>query len=160
MRTILAVESRLRHVVENVCKFAQKVPTIMAINSEKTSPPKIIRTSNVLIIEDDQDTAETITVALVREGFGVRAVNSRDAAAMVMSTYLYDVVIMDFFMPGMGPEEFMRSIRQRNPHSQFILITATAEAAEKAKALGICHWIGKPFEIADLIDAVEDCSRR
>lgn len=130
----------------------------MANATNKTRTAKAA--ANVLVIEDDNDTCDTICLSLVREGFGVRTAETRDAALPILSTYIYDVIIMDYFMPGMGPEEFIAAVRQRTPRAQFILMTATAHAAEKAKGLGIAHWIGKPFEMDDLIDAIDDCSKR
>lgn len=112
---------------------------------------------NVLVIEDDPDTADTIATILRRDGYSVRAVGTRDDALATLAAYLYNVVIMDLNMPGLSAADFMKEVRYRCPGSKFILITAAERVSEQAKALGICHTIGKPFDPDDLLAAVKKC---
>src|SRR4051812_25307056 len=96
---------------------------------------------NILVIEDHPDTAEALEVLFSGEGYGVRSVASRDDALVVLDSYIYDVIIMDFNMEGLGPDEFLRQSRVRCPHSNYVLITGEQNGSLLAKKLGIAKWL-------------------
>jgi DNA-binding response OmpR family regulator len=123
-------------------------------------PARFFKTCNILVIEDDRDCALTICAVLKREGYSVRAVDSRDAALEILQSYLYDVIIMDLFMPGLGPKEFIKEARERHRRSEIILLTATENLKHGAQDLGLCHWLGKPFQPQDLLNVVASCRYR
>ena len=131
----------------------------MVTAQEKPTPTKGIAktTGNVLIIEDDPDTATVIATTLIKEGYGARTVSTRDEAVKVLSRYLYDVIIMDLYMAGMGPDEFVKKAKSLYPRSKVILITAIESVDKQASRLGICQWIGKPFDPDQLLGAVCKC---
>ncbi len=110
---------------------------------------------NILIIEDSMDTAETVALFLMREGYGVRSVPSRNDALLVLDSYLYDIILMDHMMPGLGAQEFLKEARHRCPRSKIILMTAGHVAKEQAEKLGITQWLGKPFELNALLQSIE-----
>lgn len=112
---------------------------------------------NILVIEDDPDTADAVGLFLMREGFGVRCVPSRNDALLVLDSHLYDVIVMDYMMPGLSAAEFVKEARRRCPHSRFVLMTAMHRAAEQAGVLGIDNWIGKPFEFNTLLQTIRKC---
>jgi two-component system OmpR family response regulator len=114
---------------------------------------------NVLIVEDDNDTAEVLTVLLANAGYGVRKVSSRDMALQVLRRNLYRCIVLDFYMPGLTAEEFMEALKTVQPNSRVVLITAAREAQSKADRLGLRHFVGKPFLPSDLLAAIGDaCS--
>ncbi len=123
----------------------------------KNPPPPRKAGANVLVIEDNDDIAETIGVLLMREGYGVRSVASREDGLLVLHSYLYDVIIMDLHMPGMDPQEFIRESRRQCPRSVFILLSADEQIEKVARDLKICDWIAKPFKPQDILDAVKRC---
>jgi len=108
--------------------------------------------ASVLLIEDDQDSADIFCVALRHEGFGVRSVSSRDEALAVIESCRCDYIIMDLFMPGMGPEDFIDDVNVRSPQSEIILITGSDDIQERAQSLGIRHCIRKPFDYDALFE--------
>jgi CheY-like chemotaxis protein len=113
-----------------------------------TTSARICR--NVLIIEDDLDTAGALGLMLLSEGYGVRHVLSRDEAVPVLNTYIYDVILMDYFMNGMEAKEFVDSVRS-TPLSKFVLMTASGKIDEIAKTLDIDSCLPKPFDPNDLL---------
>jgi DNA-binding response OmpR family regulator len=112
---------------------------------------------NVLVIEDDQDTALTIGMLVMREGYGVRTVASRDDALYLLSCYLYDVIIMDLNMPGFTAPDFVAEVKQRCPRSQIVLLTAAGKVNQEGDKLGLPHRLGKPFDADDLLKAIRAC---
>lgn len=102
--------------------------------------------ASVLLIEDDSDTADVFCLALRQQGFGVRSVASRDEALAIIESCRCDFIIMDLFMPGMGPEDFIDDVNARSPQTEIILITGSDDIEERAQSLGIRHCIKKPFD--------------
>jgi DNA-binding response OmpR family regulator len=111
---------------------------------------------NVLVVEDDADTAETIAESLSGEGFGVRTTCCRDEALKILTRYIYDWVILDLMMPGKSIEEFLAELRQKSPRTLVILITASDRVKDAAEKLGINRYLGKPFHPDDLVALLRD----
>jgi DNA-binding response OmpR family regulator len=120
----------------------------------QAQPKNAVPFGNILVVEDEPDTAEVIRLFLTDEGYHVRCVPTRDAARVVLNSYLYDVIVMDYMMPGMRAAEFIRETRRRCPRSKFVLITAETVAAERADVLGISRWLGKPFTPEQLVQTL------
>jgi DNA-binding response OmpR family regulator len=110
---------------------------------------------NVLVVEDDPDTAETWIWILAKAGYGVRKAPDRDTALRLMNSNLYSYVVLDLFMPGMSAETFIQKMRER-PQVKVILITAASDAEHEAKRLGIVNYIGKPVSEEALLQALKD----
>lgn len=98
---------------------------------------------NILVIEDEKTTAEFVALVLIRAGYGVRLVNSRDDALKLIATYQY--ILLDYNMLGMSAEQFLKEAETQIPLSKIVLMSATVDAAEAAKRLGLKNWIVKPF---------------
>jgi len=111
---------------------------------------------NVLIVEDDVDTADTLVRLLSQEGFGVRAVSNRDEALTAMERYLYQVVVLDFWMPGLRAKPFLKEASRRFPRTKFVLITAGESAKKTAESLGLKYWIPKPLMPEEVIDRLRE----
>jgi DNA-binding response OmpR family regulator len=114
--------------------------------------------ANILIIEDDAETTEMVSLFLIHEGYGVRSVFNRDDALKILDSYLYDIIIMDLCMVGMGPVEFLKRAKLKFSRSKVILITAGAVVKNKAEELGVAAFIGKPFLPEQLLEVIKSCS--
>lgn len=107
---------------------------------------------NVLVVEDDPDCGMVIVNILGNEGYGTRLVKSRDAAITAIARYLYDYIILDVRMPGMGVSEFLKMVSispARN--ARIILTTAESEVFNEAKTYNILNYLGKPFTPEQLL---------
>jgi CheY-like chemotaxis protein len=120
--------------------------------------PTSAERGNVLVIEDDRDTAEAILLLLANAGFGVRKVTSRDDALKVLKSNLYRCIVLDLNMPGLSAEDFMRKVRQHYQRSKVVLLTAIDQAEQQANRLGLEFYIGTPFDPLHLIALVERAS--
>jgi len=112
---------------------------------------------NILLIEDDEDTGQVIVLNLVEEGFGVRWVRNRDDALAVLQHYLYDIAVMDYLMPGMDADTFIREAGKRCPRCRVMLISAVHNLTEVAGRLGVCCWLQKPVSPETLMEALRKC---
>lgn len=112
--------------------------------------------ANVLIIEDDADTAGVFVAALSRAGYGTRKVSNRQEALRVLGNNLYQVIIMDVMMPGVTLEMFMNYRASLFPMARVIFISAYPQLEERAEKFGIQHVLKKPFDSETLQQAVAE----
>ena len=107
----------------------------------------------ILLVEDDQAARESIKLLLTIDRHTVvEAAEGVEAIARLKSEP-FDLVIVDYFMPGMRGSELALHIRQIAPSLPIIMITAYLEklaAADKP----VDAVIGKPFAIEDLRRAI------
>jgi len=117
------------------------------------------RIKNILLIEDDDDTRYVLQSILSDGGYSVRAAVNRDEAEQHLSRALYQVILMDFFMPGKTADDFIRLVLQTSPGCIIVLITAAQNAAKAAGSLGLKHYLGKPLDSNVLLALLERFER-
>jgi CheY-like chemotaxis protein len=110
-----------------------------------TDRPVLRPHRNVLVVEDDKDTATVICYQLMQDGYGVRQVATRDEALNVLDTYMYDYIIMDYWMPGMDAKEFVRKVTAKRPNTRIILSTAARDIGHIGTELGLFCCLPKPI---------------
>lgn len=112
----------------------------------------------ILIVDDNQDLLATFAMILKRRGFLVEtAVNGVDAVEKFKHRS-YDVTLMDVVMPDMNGVEALRCIKEMEPDSPVILMTAYSDddLLEKAKTAGVKKVISKPVHIDHLISLLTE----
>ncbi|HYF52548.1 MAG TPA: response regulator, partial [Planctomycetota bacterium] len=102
---------------------------------------------------------EVLGLALSMEGYSVRLAPDRDLALKMYKQERPDAILLDWSMSGLGIEEFLREVRTENPDECIVLVTAGYRAEQKAKELGIKHYLPKPFEYVDVLSLTERCLR-
>jgi CheY-like chemotaxis protein len=113
------------------------------------------RIRNILLIEDDADTRYVLKSLLNDEGYSVRDAVDRDEAVGHLPKALYQVILMDFFMPGKSADDFLRQVRKTSPGCIIVLITAAENAENAAASLGLKHFLGKPLDSNNLLALLE-----
>ena len=108
----------------------------------------------ILIVDDNQDAADTLGSLLMALGATVCVVyNGQDAVNRVES-FAPDVALLDIGMPGLDGFEVARRIRADGHHDDMLLIALTGWGQEKdrrrSRAAGIDHHLVKPPDIAKL----------
>jgi len=113
----------------------------------------------VLLIEDDPDTRDILTIGLRAQRCDVMEAENRDAAlALIKARGVPDVIIMDYMMHGMSAEEFIQELTAiTSALPRVILMTAANQADDRAKALGIPEVLRKPFSPLDVFAQIEPC---
>jgi DNA-binding NtrC family response regulator len=119
-----------------------------------TSAPYHSERGNVLIIEDDNDTAETLVIILAHAGYGVRKVTNRADALNAIQANLYQCILMDFHMPGLSAQDFLKELKKVLPNVNVVLLTASRDVSADATRLGLRFFIGKPFDLNDLLKVI------
>jgi DNA-binding NtrC family response regulator len=109
--------------------------------------PSSVICANVLVVEDDIDTADLYITALAQVGYGVRKVRSRQEALRVLGNNLYQVIVMDVMMPGPITLDIFMSYRATLfSMSRVVLVSAYPEIENAAKKFGLRFWLKKPFD--------------
>jgi len=119
----------------------------------------------VLIVDDDNEVAETCALVLKKAGLDCSLANDSPAALDLFDSRPPELVLCDINLPSSDGFEVARRVRQKSPETPVILMTTQDRnhTREKAAQAGAAGFLGKPFSNADLIRTVtsilgENCS--
>jgi two-component system response regulator (stage 0 sporulation protein F) len=115
---------------------------------------RFMRTTTVLLIEDDDDFRELLEASLRRDGFQV--LPYRDAPSVVPLLSRIDVIVVDQRLPGRDGLSVLAELRALGARVPALLMSgfADAELARSARALGAIGVFAKPFDLDDLRTAL------
>jgi two-component system, OmpR family, response regulator len=115
-----------------------------------------------LVVEDERDVADDLARALQAAGFVVDVANDGDSAWFKGDTEDYDVVILDLGLPRIDGLSVLRRWREANRLFPVIVVSARNDWTEKVSGIeaGADDYLGKPFEIVELIARVRGLIRR
>jgi two-component system response regulator RegX3 len=115
----------------------------------------------ILIAEDEEPIARSLTYALEREGYEVDVVADGIAALERARTGEHDLAVLDVMMPGASGLEVCRTIRAEGS-LPVILLTARDTELETVVGLeaGADDYVTKPFSVAELVGRVAALLRR
>ena len=113
--------------------------------------------TNLLVVDDDPALCSLVVDGLGREGFAVRSSIAAQEALDVITAGGVDIALVDINMPGMNGLELCRRILDSRPEIVVIVISAfgSLETAVAAIRAGAYDFVTKPFEIEQLVVAVE-----
>lgn len=115
----------------------------------------------ILIIDDDENIAELISLYLTKEFFNVRIVTDGALAMREFDQFAPSLVLLDLMLPGVDGYQLCREIRQKSK-TPIIILSAKAEVFDKVLGLelGADDYITKPFDSKELIARVRAVLRR
>lgn len=110
----------------------------------------------ILVVDDEPAVCDAIKMMLKFDGHEVQTANGSKAALSLLEQGKFDLIIMDYSMPGMKGDELAAVIKERLPHQPIIMITAYAEMLKSSSdpLPGVDFIISKPFSLADLREAI------
>ena len=117
---------------------------------------------NILIVEDDADTREMLTMLLATEGFHAVAAEDGLEALHLLRTVRHRapetpcLVLLDLSMPRLGGSEFRRA-QLGDPIVASVpvaVMSGAIDAEQRAQALGAVATVTKPIDFALLLDVV------
>ena len=117
---------------------------------------------NILIIEDERFQREMLKGFLAGEGHRVAEAKDGNTAIRQVQDGHFDLLLLDFKMPGMNGIEVLEKIKNINPEISVIMMTAygTIETAVDAMKLGAVDYIPKPIDLDQLLTLVNRISER
>jgi DNA-binding response OmpR family regulator len=111
---------------------------------------------DVLVVEDDPDLLALVQMILEDVGFQVRTAREGGAALERVAEQMPGVILLDMRMPGMNGWEFARAFRARWGRAcPIVVVTAAENARDRAAEIGADDWLSKPFDLTDVVAAVE-----
>lgn len=119
-------------------------------------------THPILIVEDDEDLSELIKIQLTDLNFSIeQSFNGLKALEKAQSNS-YSLIILDVMLPGMDGFEICKKIREKDPQTPVLMLTAKAEEVDKIMGLefGADDYLTKPFSIRELTARVKALLRR
>ncbi|MEJ2661279.1 MAG: response regulator, partial [Desulfobacteraceae bacterium] len=110
----------------------------------------------VLIIEDDPNTANLVAVYLEKEGFRTLKAHDGERALALALKHRPDLVILDLMLPRMDGWEVCRRLRQ-DSDVPVIMLTARGEEIDRVSGLtlGADDYVVKPFSPRELVARVK-----
>ena len=129
-----------------------------------TTAVEAARTRSIIIVEDDEDIADSIRFNLEREGFRIRVAATGEDALDLILNGPPNLILLDLNLPGMSGFEICRRLREESATSKVPILMLTARADETDKVLGLNigadDYITKPFSMRELVARINAALRR
>lgn len=115
----------------------------------------------ILIVDDDQNIAELISLYLMKECYDCMIVGDGEAALAAYASYAPDMILLDLMLPGMDGYQVCREIRAKS-QTPIIMLSAKGEVFDKVLGLelGADDYMEKPFDSKELVARVKAVLRR
>ncbi len=118
----------------------------------------------VLVVDDEPRSRWSLSERLSEEGYPVRQASSGAEAVAVLSALADErvIVLLDIRLPDVNDLELFRRIRAERPEVPVIVMTAHGSPDEAREALGsgAAGFIGKPFDVAQMLELIDKASAK
>jgi len=117
---------------------------------------------SILIVEDGKSQREMLRDFLRNKGYDVSEAERGDKALELAKKNYFDLLLIDYKMPGMNGMAVLEEVKGINPEIDVIMMTAfgTIDTAVKAIKMGAADYITKPIELEELIILIDRISER
>jgi len=120
--------------------------------SDETKP-------RVLVVDDVEDNRDLLTRRLERRGFQASAAGDGPTALEMLDSTSFDVVLLDWMMPGMSGLDVLDAIRGRYAKTDLPVLMATAKTESEAVVQALEHgandYVSKPIDFPVLVARLE-----
>jgi two-component system response regulator ResD len=115
----------------------------------------------ILIVDDDENIAELISLYLIKECYETRIVHDGEEAMKVFPEFRPNLVLLDLMLPGIDGYQVCREIRSTS-QTPVIMLSAKGEVFDKVLGLelGADDYMIKPFDSKELVARVKAVMRR
>ena len=121
----------------------------------------MVNKQKILIVDDDENIAELISLYLTKECFDTMMVHDGEKALVAFESYHPNLILLDLMLPGIDGYQVCREIRTRSS-IPIIMLSAKGEVFDKVLGLelGADDYIMKPFDSKELVARVKAVLRR
>jgi two-component system phosphate regulon response regulator PhoB len=120
--------------------------------------------AHILVVEDEAALAELIRYNLASQGFHVAVAPDGEEAEVLVAEQPFDLVVLDWMLPGMSGLELCRRLRKREATRAIpvLMLTARGEEADRVRGLatGADDYVVKPFSVPEMMARVKALLRR
>lgn len=121
----------------------------------------MVNKQKILIVDDDENIAELISLYLTKECFETKIVYDGESALQAVDAFMPDLILLDLMLPGIDGYQVCREVRQKS-QTPVIILSAKGEVFDKVLGLelGADDYIEKPFDTKELVARVKAVLRR
>ena len=121
----------------------------------------MVNKQKILIVDDDENIAELISLYFTKECFDTMMVHDGEEALVAFDTYQPNLMLLDLMLPGIDGYQVCREIRARS-NTPIIMLSAKGEVFDKVLGLemGADDYIMKPFDSKEMVARVKAVLRR
>lgn len=121
----------------------------------------MVSKQKILIVDDDNNIAELISLYLVKECFETRICNDGESAINAFDSFKPNLVLLDLMLPGIDGYQVCRELRATS-QVPIIMLSAKGEVFDKVLGLemGADDYMEKPFDSKELVARVKAVLRR
>ena len=136
-------------------------PPTVRTDDDSQSPPTVPGARSrdqmhVLIVDDDRLVRRFMSDSLRSLQYQVTAVENGEQAIASLERERFDLLLVDFAMPGMNGADVAREAQNRQPDIKVLMVSGHADSAVVEAALGSARLLRKPFDLAELGAAVAE----
>jgi DNA-binding NtrC family response regulator len=119
-------------------------------------------TTRILVVDDDKVVRQSYLRSLESISSDVEAAGDGEEALRTMQRNPFDVVLLDIRMPGRDGLTVLRTIKQKWPESEVVIITGypTVDSVKEAVRLGAYDYLAKPVGPQDVINVTDGARTR
>ena len=116
----------------------------------------------VLLVEDDNATAQSIELMLKVDSFNVYTTDLGEEGIDLGKVYDYDIILLDLNLPDMSGLEVLRSLRVSKVKTPILILTGLAGVEDKVRGFGFGadDYMTKPFHKDELVARIHAIVRR
>ena len=121
----------------------------------------MVSKNKILIVDDDSNIAELISLYLAKECFETQIVGDGVSALRAVKSYQPDLILLDIMLPGIDGYQVCREVRASSD-TPVIMLSAKGEVFDKVLGLelGADDYMEKPFDSKELVARVKAVLRR
>ncbi len=115
----------------------------------------MLQKSRILVVDDDSSIREMISDFLEMEGYAVATAADGAEGLDAVETTNPSLVLLDMRMPVMDGWGFAQKLKERGIDLPILVLTASQNPRHWAEEIGARGYLAKPFDLLDLLNAVE-----
>ena len=121
----------------------------------------MVSKQKILIVDDDNNIAELISLYLTKECFETMIANDGESALLMADSFAPNLILLDLMLPGIDGYQVCREIRAKSS-IPIIMLSAKGEIFDKVLGLelGADDYMEKPFDSKELVARVKAVLRR
>ena len=121
----------------------------------------MVAKQRILIVDDDENIAELISLYLIKECFETQIVGDGESAITAVDTFNPNLILLDLMLPGIDGYQVCREVRMKS-QIPIIMLSAKGEVFDKVLGLemGADDYMEKPFDSKELVARVKAVLRR